>query len=419
KSEWVIGAYYLDHENFNYFLEATGPTPFSDSEDELANPGPATLPPFASVLNFVESRTVTREDWALYGQYTHHVTDRFALTAGGRYQEEDQTDEAVQFWDCLGAIPCPTQLTTNDSEFTWKLGFDFDVTEDHLVYALVSTGWKNGGTNPGAAAGPGTGDDAIQVPLAFAPEEVTSFEVGSKNVFLDDRVRFNVTGFFYDYENLQFMQEDPLPFHGGTGNIPETDVYGIETEFGWLMSDTWRLDGHVTWLDGEFKEDFFTLDVVDFREALAPGTPGVPGSGVGLFTGPGFNTRLALSQNTNLNGNTPPKLVDLSARIGLTNDHALGNGSVFSTRLDYIYRGEYQYRVFNNPLVDTVPSYDVFNLFLNYKMANSGLDFALSATNLFDEEGVNARFSNPFGLLTTSEEFIPPREIIFSVRYSF
>ena len=27
------------------------------------------------------------------------------------------------------------------------------------------------------------------------------------------------------------MQEDPVPFAGGTGNVPDTDVYGIETEF--------------------------------------------------------------------------------------------------------------------------------------------------------------------------------------------
>lgn len=411
--DWVLGAYYLDHENTNYFLEATGASPFSASEDELANPGPSTLPPFASVLNFVEDRTVTREDWALYGQFTYNVNDRFALTAGGRYQEEDQKDESTQFWNCLFAVPCPVVESINDEKFTWKVGFDFDLTENHLLYGLVSTGWKNGGTNPGARPNPFTNPDgAEQVPLEFKPEEVTSFEIGSKNTFLNDRARFNVIGFYYDYENLQFMQEDPDPFAGGTGNIPETEVYGIETEFGWLLNDEWRLDGQLTWMDGEFKDDFFALDVVDFREALVPFF-------IGLFTQQGAITRLNLSQTTNLKGNTPPKLVDWSARVGLTNNHALANGGVITSALDYIYRGEYQYRVFNNPLVDTVPSYDIFNLFFSYSPANSAFDFSLSATNLFDEEGVNSRFSNPFGLLTTSEEFIPPREIIFSARYSF
>ena len=57
----------------------------------------------------------------------------------------------------------------------------------------------------------------------------------------------------------------------------------------------------MTWLDGEFNDDYFTLDVVDFREALVPGF-------IGLFTPEGFNTRFALSQTTNLKGNSPGSL---------------------------------------------------------------------------------------------------------------
>ncbi len=401
--DWVAGAYYLDHENFNYFLEATGPSPFSAYEDLLANPGPDTLPPpfidVTSVLNFVEARTVTRKDKAAYAQFTIHATDRLAITAGGRYQEEEQKDHAVQFWFI------ESQLKTNDEKFTWKARVDYDLGDDHLLYGLISTGWKNGGTNPGAV-------NAIEVPLEFKPEEVTSFEIGSKNEFLDGRARFNAVGFVYDYENLQFMQEDPVPFAGGTGNVPQTDIYGIETEFGWKFNDEWHLDGHLTWMDGEFRKDFYTLDVVDFREALVPFV-------FGLFTPGSVATRQAMSQSTNLKGNTPPKLVDLAARIALTNNHALGNGAMLGSRLEWIYRGEYQYRVFNNPLVDAVPAYDIVNLFFDYQPANSHFDVSLSATNVTAEDGVNARFSNPFGALQTSEEFIPPREVIVSVRYSF
>lgn len=389
--DWVVGAYYLDHENFNHFLEANGPAPFSDSIDALANPNATTLPPFQSVLSFVEARTVTREDWAAYAQARFHVGERTTLVAGGRFQSEDQLDEAVQFFFI------PSSQTLDNDKFTWKLGLDYQLSDDHLLYGLISTGWKNGGTNPGALNG------AINVPVVYQPAEVTSFEFGSKKTLADGRLNLNIAAFLYDYENLQFMEEDPVPFAGGTGNIPSTDIYGIESEFNWLLSDTWRLDGHLTWLDGEFNDDHFTLDVVDFREALVPGL-------IGLFTPEGFNARLALSQTTNLKGNTPPKLVDFSARMALTNTHEMGNGTLTS-RIEYVHRGEYQYRVYNNPLVDTVPSYDIFNLSFDYHMPGRNLTIGLGASNLFDEDGVNSRFSNPFGLLTTSEEFIPPREV--------
>lgn len=397
--DWVVGAYYLDHENFNHFLEANGPAPFSDSIPALADPGPITLPPFQSVLNFVEARTVTREDWATYAQARFHVGERATIVAGGRYQSEDQLDEAVQFFSI------PSSQTLDNSKFTWKLGLDYQLTGDHLLYGLISTGWKNGGTNPGALNG------AVNVPVVFQAAEVSALELGSKNTLADGRLRLNIAAFLYDYDNLQFMEEDPVPFAGGTGNIPSTDVYGIESEFNWLLSDTWRLDGHLTWLDGEFNDDYFTLDVVDFREALVPGF-------IGLFTPEGFNVRLNLSQTTNLKGNTPPKLVDFSARMALTNTHEMGNG-VLTSRFEYVHRGEYQYRVYNNPLVDTVPPYDIFNLSFDYHLPNRNLSFGLGASNLFDEDGVNSRFSNPFGLLTTSEEFIPPQEVFGFFRLDF
>jgi len=397
--DWIVGAYYLDHENFNHFLEANGPAPFSDSIPALADPSPITLPPFQSVLNFVEARTVTREDWATYAQARIHVGERATIVAGGRYQSEDQLDEAVQFFSI------PSSQTLDNNKFTWKLGLDYQLTGDHLLYGLISTGWKNGGTNPGALNG------AINVPVAFQAAEVSSFEFGSKSTFANGRLRFNIAAFLYDYENLQFMEEDPVPFAGGTGNIPSTDVYGIESEFNWLLSDSWRLDGHLTWLDGEFNDDHFTLDVVDFREALVPGF-------IGLFTPEGFNVRLNLSQTTNLKGNTPPKLVDFSARMALTNTHEMGSGSLTS-RFEYVHRGEYQYRVYNNPLVDTVPPYDIFNVSFDYYMPNRNLSVGLGASNLFDEDGVNSRFSNPFGLLTTSEEFIPPQEVFGFFRLDF
>ena len=397
--DWIVGAYYLDHENFNHFLEANGPAPFSDSIPALADPGPITLPPFQSVLNFVEARTVTREDWATYAQARFHVGERATIVAGGRYQTEHQLDEAVQFFSI------PSSQTLDNNKFTWKLGLDYQLTGDHLLYGLISTGWKNGGTNPGALNG------AVNVPVVFQAAEVSALELGSKNTLADGRLRLNIAAFLYDYDNLQFMEEDPVPFAGGTGNIPSTDVYGIESEFNWLLSDTWRLDGHLTWLDGEFNDDYFTLDVVDFREALVPGF-------IGLFTPEGFNVRLNLSQTTNLKGNTPPKLVDFSARMALTNTHEMGNG-VLTSRFEYVHRGEYQYRVYNNPLVDTVPPYDIFNLSFDYHLPNRNLSFGLGASNLFDEDGVNSRFSNPFGLLTTSEEFIPPQEVFGFFRLDF
>lgn len=398
--DWVAGVYYLYHENFNDFLEAAGPAPFSDSAAALANPTPLTLPPFNSVLLFNEFRTVTRRDRAVYGQATLRLNERVALTAGARWQDEDQTDEGAQFFGVFGGF----SSDSDDSQMTWKLGLDINLTPDHLIYGLISTGWKNGGSNPGAIT-----NGAIFLDETFEPEQVTAFEIGTRNTFAGGQGRLNATAFFYDHEHLQFIFEDPVPFGGGTGTIPESEEYGIETELSWQFSDSWLVDGMLSWQRGELKSDVPALDIIDFRDALGPG--------VGLFTGPGFDTRLALANAADLNGNDVPKMPDIMARVGFTNIRGFGNGGELTTRLEWVHRGEMQARVFNNPRVDRIPAYDVVNLFLSYELPGRPIRLTLRATNLFDEDGVNNVFSNPFGLWTTSREYIPPREVIASIQF--
>ena len=396
--EWVLGGYYLYHENFNDFLEATGPAPFAESPASLPRSelNAETLPPFRSDLNFTEVRTVTREDYAFYGQATYRMNRLFAVTAGVRYQDEDQLDEGGAFF----AVREPR--TTNASKVTWKTGLDVHLSADNLVYGLVSTGWKNGGS----------GSPGIFKPDRFKPEEVTAYEVGTRNTFLDGRVRLNVTAFYYDHEHLQFTYEDPAPFTGGTWTIPETEQYGIESELNWLVADGWQLDGMLAWQDGKVRSDFFALDVEDFRAALVPFQ-------LGLFTPGAVEERIRMNNSNNLKGNDPPKLVDLTARIALTNTHTFSDGSGFNARVEYVHRGDFQARIFNHPRVDRVPGYDLVNLYFAYEPAAMPLSFSLSVTNVFDEDGINNVFTNPYGLWTTSNEYIPPREVIGSVTYTW
>ena len=398
--DWVVGAYYLHHANFNDFLEATGSSPFSASPASLPRNQltAATLPPFASDLNFTELRTVTREDYAFYGQATYRLNEMFAMTAGVRYQDEDQLDETSQFFGIFG----DGRRTTNASKVTWKAGIDVHLTEDNLIYGLVSTGWKNGGS----------GSPGIFKPDQFAPEEVTAYELGTRNTFLDGRVRLNVTGFYYDHEHMQFTYEDPAPFAGGTWTIPKSEEYGIESELSWLVADNWQLDGMLAWQDGKVKSDVFALDVEDFRAATSLFR-------LGLFTSGAVDERIRMNNANNLNGNKPPKLVDLTARVALTNTHIFSDGSELSSRVEYVHRGDFQARIFNHPQVDSVPSYDLVNLYFAYAVGNMPVSFNLSVTNIFDKNGVNNVFTNPYGLWTTSREYIPPREVIGSVRYSW
>ena len=88
-------------------------------------------------------------------------------------------------------------------------------------------------------------------------------------------------------------------------------------------------------------------------------------------------------------------------------------------RAELIYRGYEWARVFNEPALDYVPSYAVINLSARYALANTGLSMQLAGTNLANRAGVNSRYTDPFGSGQTSQQFIPPRQVIFTIGYAF
>jgi iron complex outermembrane receptor protein len=84
--------------------------------------------------------------------------------------------------------------------FDWRVGAEFDLSKDNLLYGTVTTGHKAGGFND-------TQEFAGQ-PLfnsEYDPESMISFEIGSKNTFLERALRVNASAFLYRYSNMQFQ----------------------------------------------------------------------------------------------------------------------------------------------------------------------------------------------------------------------
>src|SRR5207248_10787843 len=76
----------------------------------------------------------------------------------------------------------------------WTPQLDF--TDATLVYASYARGYKAGGFNPGIQAG-------LTVPVAYGPEQVDAFELGTKNMILDNTLQANGDVWYYDYKGYQ------------------------------------------------------------------------------------------------------------------------------------------------------------------------------------------------------------------------
>ena len=83
--------------------------------------------------------------------------------------------------------------------------------------------------------------------------------------------------------------------------------------------------------------------------------------------------------------------------------------------MQYTYRDGFQHRIFNNPRADDVPSYNIVNLMLSIAPDAYPWHIDLMAMNLGDEDGINARFTDVFGVGATGDELIAPRQ--YMVRF--
>jgi len=145
------------------------------------------------VLILGQVSNISAKSWGFFGQTTYSITDRLRATAGLRYTKEEQADRESG----LAPDPITGLLTPYDhgaspvfTSTNYKARLDYDLRPKSLLYASVSTGFL-----PGGIASTGI--------VPFAAQTVTSYEVGSKNRFLGDRLQLNGSVFFYNYPNLQ------------------------------------------------------------------------------------------------------------------------------------------------------------------------------------------------------------------------
>ena len=130
------------------------------------------------------------------------------------------------------------------SSSTYKLGIDKYINDDRMVYATMSTGYKAGGFNFGVSSAE-----------SYDPEELTAFEVGSKNRFNGGRMQLNASVFYYDYTDLQVLQVVDQTIV--VRNAAEADISGAELEFVYAVSDNMRVDASLGLLEAEYKKLYF------------------------------------------------------------------------------------------------------------------------------------------------------------------
>lgn len=206
---------------------------------------------------------VLSQSLAGFGQVTYSPVSKLHLTAGLRYTADRKARKGYTV-TCTYDLSCsaPGDIVTPNiadrdyKKTTWKLGADYDLSNTTLLYGTVATGYKAGGFNDGCVQGTATGCTLPESTLYYAPETLTSYELGLKTRFLDNRVRLNIAAFHYDYNNLQLSSYGPFCANNlqctQTTNAASAKVDGVEIEGVIAATPKDRIDFFASWLNARY-----------------------------------------------------------------------------------------------------------------------------------------------------------------------
>ncbi|NIB41610.1 TonB-dependent receptor [Pseudomaricurvus alkylphenolicus] len=287
---FIAGVYYatdtMDIKNVFEMFHATGDLgiPFDLMNNFITNPTPnAATTGFTSIQTYTQER----DSIAVYLHTTYDLTDQLSLTAGLRYTEDEGNGKDLHTqladYDRNPVLDLITPATFDadaasydDSEFTGKLSLDYQYTEDTLLYASYSRGYRSSAFNGGAQFAPN------EVGVA-APEFVDAYELGFKTLVRDGTVQINGAAFYYDYTDQQFV--NVIGVQQFLQNGEDSFIQGLELEVIARLTHNLTLNLGLGYLDTEFES-------LTLSDTLNGGT--IDLSGNELFNAPELNLNLAI-----------------------------------------------------------------------------------------------------------------------------
>lgn len=312
---------------------------------------------------FFDQYNVTKS-YATFAQATYDVTEKLALTLGARYTHEKKDADINGYgFDPTGGFLAGTYDVSPSkswNSFIPKASLDYQLTDDIMIYASYSQGFKSGGFNGSAASETA----AIQ---GFDPEKAKQWEIGFKSMFLDDRVRLNLTAFHIDYTDLQVFKL----VNGSTlviENAADAKSKGFEAEITAALTESLTLTANYAYLDATYKN--YTTET-----------------------------------GADLSGNFLTRAPKNSFNIGFTNVTDIEDWGRLTFAGNWSYRDEIFFDGANARIADGSPligdnSRSLLDAHVALELVNSGVEVKVWGKNLTDElyrvHGIDG--SGPFGL---------------------
>jgi iron complex outermembrane recepter protein len=232
---WNLGLYYI---NLNREDTLSVVVDTADAAGQAGANGSQGDP--ADLVLFPLGRARDINAWAVFGNVDFDVTDPLTVSVGLRYDVEDR--EQVDKDDGNA------HRGATFDDLQPKFSAAYRLTDDHMVFATASRGFRSGGFNT-----PRTGFGPV-----FEKETLWSYEVGHKGRYFNDSVSVDLAAFYMDIENKQNFTFDAALAAQILYNIPESEIYGFEAAVSWDTTEDLTLGVAAGWMDSE---------ITDFKDA--------------------------------------------------------------------------------------------------------------------------------------------------------
>ncbi|PHZ86545.1 TonB-dependent receptor [Paremcibacter congregatus] len=320
-----------------------------------------------------------------YGEVGVHFTDKLTMTLGYRHAAivaHSTNQKADGVFDILtgGQFNLGVESRVSQTVDTYKAHLEYDFSDDFLIYASATSGFRAGGFNAATPVTPQT---------EYKSDGLWDYEIGLKGTFLNGRLLASLTGYRLDWTDMQLPSTDFLTGGAGIFNVGTARIEGIEAEVIAHVTNALQLGVQLGHSDPRLTENYFD-------------------EGVGLTAYAG--DRIPGSAKTTIN-------VNVDFHTPLQNDWEL------FARANYRYVGN-QTANFNEALsaahgeISDLPSYEIVDLRTGVDIPmkdNQTVRASVFVNNLF-----NKRAATGFDIFFSTSLFVNrPRTIGLEVNYDF
>ncbi|WP_337880973.1 TonB-dependent receptor [Rheinheimera sp.] len=342
-----------------------------------------------SIDGFFGATSVYHENnsWAVFGQTTYDLNDRWDVTAGIRYtyDEKDfwvgqQNVDGFALVIGAAAIQDYDPINVDDGQVSWELATNYRLTDTTSVYARIAEGFRAQsiqGRNVAFEEDPTTADS----------ETITSFEVGGKSDLLDNSLRLNGAVFYYQIDDMQLSAIGGVNNGNTLVNADKGTGYGFEVDAEWRATKNLVLGGGFSYNHTELSDASLLV--------------GTCGSGMCTVTSP--TVSLPTPSGDKLfayaDGNPFPQAPETIATINARYDIPVPSGEIY-VYTDVAYQGKTNLFLYESAEFYTDGNYEA-GLRIGYLNFDNEYELALFGRNITDQDNLKGAidFANLTGFV--------------------